>query len=557
MRSVRSPSFTLQLSALVLAAAACTGQIGGPRGMQGGPGGPSDPAGTGGSVGAGGSSADAGGPGRLRQLTRAQLEATVQELFGDSAAIGGTQQDSTRDGFASIGATYGSISVRGVEQFDDAILALLRPLFADPARRTALLGCTPTGIDDADCARRFISGFGRRAWRRPLSAGEQDRYVSLTLSAAKTLGDIYQGLLQAISGLLESPNFMYRVEIGTPDPAMAGMYRYPGWEMASRMSYFLWNSTPDAALLDAAQAGKLDAPDGVREQAARLLASPRARVGIATFGSELVELDNLVDAPKDDPRMTDTLRQAMMGEVGKLFEQMLEPAVDAMELFDTTRTFANAELATVYGLSGASSMGKDLVPVSLPANGPRSGLLGTGAILALYSGQNRTSPTARGVFVREKLLCQPMPQPPDGVNTNLAPDPSLTIRQKLEMHRAPGCRECHDLFDPIGFGFEVFDWIGAHRDKEGIQPIDPSGNLDTFTFENVRDLNSHLRGMAEVQRCVLQNLFRYSSGHLETDADRSRLEAWGELFTRSNRRLAEFLTEMVASDGFRIVSPAP
>jgi hypothetical protein len=495
-------------------------------------------------------------PGRLRRLTRSQLEATLRDLLGDGAALGATEEDSTRDGLASIGATYGSLSPRGVEQLDGGVQALLGPIFADPARRSALLGCAPRGVDDVDCVRRFVTAFGRRAWRRPLSPVEVERYTALALSAAKTLGDVNQGLLHATSGLLESPHFVYRVEIGAPDPASNGRYRYSGWEMASRLGYTLWNSTPDEALLDAAQAGRLDSPAGVREQAARLLASPRAKAGVTAFARELVELDDLADAPKNDKRMTPTLRAAMAAEVELLFARLLDPGVDALEIFDGTTTFANAELAALYGLPAPGGAAQGLTAVRLPAAGPRSGLLGTGAILSLFSEQDKTSPTARGVFVREKLLCQPMPQPPDGVNTTL-PAGNLPLRAKLEMHRVPGCRECHDLFDPIGFGLESFDWVGALRDKDAGVAIDSSGNVDDFRFKDARELNTHLRGMPEVQRCLLQNLFRTSAGHLETDQDRATLEEWNDLFARSGRKLTAFLTEVVASKGFRTVSAAP
>jgi hypothetical protein len=150
-----------------------------------------------------------------------------------------------------------------------------------------------------------------------------------------------------------------------------------------------------------------------------------------------------------------------------------------------------------------------------------------------------------------------MPAPPNNVNTTLPTAPNLTARQKLEMHRQPGCVECHKLFDPIGFGFEVFDWVGALRDQVGGQPIDPSGNLDDYQFKNVRELNTHLKQMPEVQACLLQNVFRYSAGHVEGNGDAPTLEAWKQLFEKVNHRMAAFLIEVVAGDGFRTVSVTP
>src|SRR5206468_1891890 len=158
----------------------------------------------------------------------------------------------------------------------------------------------------------------------------------------------------------------------------------------------------------------------------------------------------------------------------------------------------DANLATLYGLPKPPGPG---APAELPAGGPRLGLLGTAAFLSIYSAQDRTSPTARGVFVREKLLCQPMPTPPDNVNIIL-PAGNLTTRQRLEQHRKnDGCRGCHELFDPVGYAFEDFDWIGAHRDQEGGLPIDTSGSLDDFTFAGARDLATHLRELPQVADC--------------------------------------------------------
>jgi hypothetical protein len=224
-----------------------------------------------------------------------------------------------------------------------------------------------------------------------------------------------------------------------------------------------------------------------------------------------------------------------------------------MDLLVSTEAFLDPALAGLYGLPRPSGAG----PAALPADGPRAGLLGTAAFLSIYSAQDRTSPTARGVFVREKLLCQPMPTPPDNVDITL-PAGNLTTRQRLEEHRKnSGCAGCHALFDPVGYAFEEFDWIGAHRDRESGLPVDTSGNLDDFHFANARELAGHLRELPEVCDCLLRNLFRSINGHLETGADDATLRAWTAAFERTRRSLPAFLAELVATDGFRIVSNAP
>jgi hypothetical protein len=499
-----------------------------------------------------GAPAPAPAGGRLRRLTAAQFRNTLRDLLGNDVVIGDIEPDSLREGFASVGATYTTISARGIEQYDAAAQAVAHQVFADPARRAQVLGCAPTTGSAEACLRAFVTAFGRRAWRRPLTSEELDDYTKVAADAAALLGDPLPALEQITVALLTSPNFLYRVEVGGPDGA--GRFRYTGWELASRLSYFLWNSTPDDALLGAAEAGQLDTPAGLQAQATRLLMSSRARTGFSGgFGRDLLWLDALADAPKNDARFTDALRASMETEVLRLFESRLDPGTDVMDLLVSTRTFVDANLAGLYGLPRPAAAG----PADLPATGPRAGLLGTAAFLSIYAGQDRTSPTARGVFVREKLLCQPMPTPPDNVDITL-PSGNLTTRQRLEQHRLnPGCAGCHALFDPVGYAFEDFDWIGAHRDRESNLPVDTSGNLDDFQFANARALTAQLRERADVHDCLLKNLFRTLNGHLETDADAAALDTWKTAFDRSNRSLPAFLVELAASDGFRLVSNAP
>jgi len=543
----------MKAGVLVVLVAGCVGRVGeAPSAMDRRR--PPDP--VGGAGGAGGTAgplpppASGAAGGRLRRLTSAELRNSVRDLMGDDVGQGELEPDSFRDGFASIGATYAAISARGLEQYDQAAQAAAHQVFADPARRAAVLGCAPAP-DLAPCLRAFLGGFGRRAWRRPLTAEELDDYTAVGLEAARLL-DAGQALEQLTVALLTSPHFLYRVELGSPDAA--GRFRYGGWELASRLSYFLWNSTPDVALLDAAAAGALDTTAGLRAAAARLVQSPRARAGFSGgFGRDLLWLDALADTPKSDPRFTDPLRAAMEREALRLFEARLDPGSDLLDLFTTTRTFVDPELAALYGLPRPTGP----APADLPPDGPRAGLLGTAAFLSLYSAQDRTSPTARGVFVRERLLCQPMPMPPDNVDVVLPPG-NLTIRQRLEQHRRnDGCRGCHELSDPVGYAFEAFDWFGAHRDRENGLPIDTSGSLDGFAFADARALSAHLRDLPEVSACLLRNLFRTANGHLETPADEPTLAAWGAAFQAAGRSLPAFLTELVASDGFRVVSPAP
>jgi hypothetical protein len=495
--------------------------------------------------------------GRLRMLTRSQIENSLHDLLGD-VAVGSTELDTVANGFASVGATYTTISPRGVEQLESAVLGALGPLFSDPARRAAMLGCTPNGVDDQTCVRRFIGDFGRRAWRRPLTAVEVDRYARLASSAAATLKDINAALMHTTSALLASPNFLYRVELGAPDSG--GRYRYTGWETASRLSYLLWNSTPDSELLAAAEAGKLDGADGIRAQVTRLLGSPRARTGFAeNFGRELMGLDSLAETPKNDPRFTPTLKTAMAAELTHLFASKLEANADLLDLYDGSDVFVNAELAALYGITGIT--GTTQVAAKLPANSQRAGFLGTVAFLTLQSKQDATSPTARGKFIREALLCDEVPDPPDNIDTTLKDPPAgvkLTLREHMDMHREnPACAACHQLMDPLGYAFEGFDWVGAARDKDNGKPVVTADQIEGTPFMNARDFATTLRKLPKAQDCILRNIFRYASGHKETKADEAELGTWKNKFEASGHQLVTFLADIAAGDGFRTVSPAP
>jgi hypothetical protein len=314
-------------------------------------------------------------------------------------------------------------------------------------------------------------------------------------------------------------------------------------------------------LLTTAQDGKLDGADGIGEQVARLLASPRAKDGIGNYARELFALDTFEEKSGADARYTATLRQAMSQELTSLFQSRLEPGADVLELLDSPKTFVNAELAALYGIQGVT--GTALVPVTLPANIPRAGILGTGVFLAQTSKLDvgETSPTARGVFVNEQILCRDIPPPPDNVDTTLHPKPDMpqTKRQMLEEHRKnPMCAACHGAFDPLGVAFENFDWIGAHRTAEpnGLA-VDTKGNFEGFAFADSRELVRHVRTMPEVERCFLNHVFRYAMGHKETLGDGPTLDAWTDRFAKVNHQLAELVKAVTVTSDFVHVSVAP
>lgn len=493
----------------------------------------------------------------LRRLTRAQLENSLRDLLGE-VDIPGTEPDAWQEGFASIGAARSAVSASGVEQYEQAIGSALEQAFASPSR-AALLGCAPSGPADAACMKSFVGGFGRRAWRGKIDDAAVARFTELGLAIARDLGDFHAGARHAAWGLLQSPEFLYRVELATiADPADRGRRRYGSGAMASRLSYLLWNTTPDAELLAAADRDELTAAAGVRAQAERLLNSPRAAAALGNFAAELFHLHRLSHLPKDAklfPSFTPSLRAAMADEITSLYGRLVQRDIDGRQVFDTQEVTVAPELAKLYGL-GARPTGSGAFTATLPSTDLRAGVLGTAGILALHAKQNETSPTARGKLVREVFLCQTIPDPPPTVDTALADPPAgvvLTMREKFERHRAdPACQGCHALLDPAGLALEIFDPIGAFRASDHGKPIDGSGALDGQRFADARELGRLLRANAEARRCLVRQLFRYAVGHREDSAEEEILLATlDDRFVRQGGRVRALLLDLVSADAFR------
>lgn len=236
----------------------------------------------------------------LKRLTSTQYVASVRDLLGDAVLIPDeVEPDEAVNGLLTVGSSVTSISPVGVEEYESAAFDLAEQALADPSTRAALVPCAASALRDDACAEAALGDFGRRAWRRPLTEPELARLVGVAGTAADTLGDFDAGLVYGLAGILQSPYFLYRVELGEDDPDVPGGRRYTDWEMASRLSYFLWNTTPDDELLAAAEAGELTTDAGLDAQVDRLLADERAREGVRNFFSEMLQLHALDELNKD------------------------------------------------------------------------------------------------------------------------------------------------------------------------------------------------------------------------------------------------------------------
>lgn len=416
------------------------------------------------------------------------------------------------------------------------------------------------------CDGKFIRSFGLKAFRRPLTEAEYGRYAALFEKEAARAHGPARGAAIVVEAMLQSPNFLFRIERGRAGP-------WKQYETASRLSYFLWDTMPDDALLRLAAAGRLGTKGQVERVARRLLGDPRAHQALGEFVSEWLRFDRLLNGVRDRerfPEFNSELALAMTEETRRLVSHLVWDDGNFMELFAADYGFLNSELATLYGLRApAEEFGR----VKFPSPFDRAGFLGEATFLSLTSKPAGTSPTARGLFVREQLLCQKVPNPPPGVNQNL-PLPTeakpLTTRERMTMHRTnEPCARCHSLIDPIGFGFERFDAIGKQRVKESVElagsyghhekpkkaelDIDSSGTIRGIAhsdFSSPKEIGERLAEEPVCQNCIVRQLFRYAFGRPETPADEATLENAEGAFRDSQFRFKELMIALVRSDLF-------
>jgi hypothetical protein len=496
------------------------------------------------------------GPTGLRLLTPAQYQRSVLDVLGPVAAPAVGQWRS------SLAAAQGGVASAAVDAYEQAAHAVAAEVFADPTLRLQITGCEPSTAPDDACVASVLETLGRRAWRRPLTEDELARYASVVVTTADLLGgDPWIGLQYAVAGLLQSPNFLYRVELGTPvsgdDPFLV---RLDAYELASRLSYLVWNTTPDDALLDAAAAGELDDPAGIAAQVDRLFASPRSRAGVIQLFVDMYDLDALLSLQKDPallPAFTPTVGPALREELVRVIDDTVLEQRDYRRLFDTPQGYVNAELAALYGIPG--DFGPGFTPVTLPE--PRGGLLTLAGFLAINSGEASTSPTKRGLTVRRVVMCQTIPPPPPDVEADL-PEPGddgpMTKRQMLEAHATdPACSGCHGFTDPIGLALENYDALGGFRATDQGLPIDPSGRLDGVPFADAAELGGLFAEHPATSDCVVRNLYRYASGHIEQPLEEPAIEELVAALVDGDYDLPATIAALAQSESFRYANLSP
>ena len=406
------------------------------------------------------------------------------------------------------------------------------------------------------CLRANLANLARRAWRRPASEDEIDKLIALT-TEEETGGDRdSQAVLQnememGIEAILVSPSFLFRTETSGP----SGL---DNWQLASRLSYFLWSSTPDSELFETAAKGQLTNPAVLAREARRMLADARSNALADNFAAQWLEIRNLDSAHRDRsrfPEFTSDLRNAMREETELFVLYVLRQERSVLDFLEGKYTFLNEPLARLYGMPGIEG---DRFRKANLTNSPRTGILTQASIMTVTSYATRTSPVLRGKWVLDNILNEPPPPPPANVPAlrDPASEPGLSLRQQLEEHRSnPVCSACHARMDVLGFGLENFDAIGRWRVAQQGHAIDAKGTLpDGSSFSNTAELAAILgRNPEAFARVITEKLMTYALGRGLTDRDRAAAEQIAESAARRNYRFADLVTGVVESPVFRTV----
>ena len=464
---------------------------------------------------------------KLRRLTHTQYNNTVRDLLGD-ASLPANQfpPEDFVNGFRNQTQAQ-SVSPLLAEAYSAAAEKLARTAFRG-GDTNKLIGCNPS----AECRAQFIASFGRKAFRRPLSAAEVRRYDKVFASEKNFIA----GAQLVVEAMLQAPGFLFRRDTGD------------GYAAASRLSYFLWDSMPDPALFDEAASGRLNSPEGIERAAARLLDDAKARQALDEFASQWLRFDRVITSVKDRRVFANFNREtaiSMTEETRRFIADLVWNDRDFTQLFTADYGFLNDDLASIYK---APKPSEEFGRVVFPASAERAGILGQATFLSLTSKPDDTSPTARGLFIREQFLCQHVPEPPPGVAATLPPvaeSKPMANRERLGVHLSnPSCASCHSLVDPIGFGFEKFDAVGGRREKLKIAfapgrkdtkkettyaevDLDTKGwvaGVPNSDFSNPRELGAILARTPQCHECVVKQLFRWAAGRPETPADEEVLK---------------------------------
>jgi hypothetical protein len=501
-------------------------------------------------------------PSPLSLLTRAQYDATIADLLGDTSHPSANfPAENQVEGFNNNSEVHIANPLL-VEQFMNAAEDVAQR--AVSAKLATLAPCAGTSLaEQTQCGADFVSAFGKRAFRRPLSADEAQVFNALFSSMSSARG--YAATVElALEAMLQSPQFLYRVDAARAATPETGAVALDPYQMASRLSYFLTGSMPDDELFAAADAGTLLAPSDIEAQARRLLETPRARDMVRDFNNQWLKLDalsGLARNPPDDTTDVKGIGEDYRESLLRFLDHVYWDVGDSSALFSAPEIFVNARLAPLFGVAAPASGF-----AAVGAADGRAGLLTQPGLMALLAHSDQSAPVQRGVFVRERILCIDVPPPPPSFNpVPPDPDPKLTTRERFKVHtESASCSGCHRVIDGTGFGFENYDQFGRYRTVENGKPVDASGemlgtkqaDLDG-PFSGAVELSRRLAQSPLVQKCLSTNWYRYAMGRVETEADNCSLGDVQQKFVASGGKLKELLVALTLTDAFRYRPAVP
>jgi hypothetical protein len=494
----------------------------------------------------------------LMRLTNREYDDTVHDLLGDTTQPA-TQFASDRDPTFEF-RRAGDLAVQDATLLETAAESLAAA--AIPNLNT-MLSCAPTG--GAACAQQFITQFGARAFRRPLSSAESSRLMALYTTGTTTLNLAFPDAISLlIEAMLQSPQFLYHWEISPNDAPIydGSVLQLDAYHIASRLSYFIWGSMPDDALFASAASGELNTLAGVTAAARRLLADPKARDTVSSFFSDWLALDGLAARAKDTtlyPQYTPALQAAMLAETSTFVQSVVFDGDGRWStLLGAPYTYIDQSLGTLYG---AQVMGTGVQRTMLNAS-QRSGFLTQASFLALTGTTEGSDPPRRGAAILTKLMCRPLPPPPANVPPPAPASAGGTTRQRFTAHDMNPCAQgCHTTMDPIGFAFENYDGIGGYRTTDNGLPVDASGSVSldgaSQSFNDAIGLVQILTKSNQVRQCFSTEWARYALDRPDTPDDQASLAAVALAFSQDTAGVQDLMTAVATMRSFRYRTPAP
>ena len=506
-----------------------------------------------------------GGPAVMRRISEAQYRRSIADIFGADIKIAGRfEPEARREGLLAVGSSKVGLSATGFEQYYNLARDISTQVVDEQHR--SLLPCKPQALNAPDdaCTLTVLRRFGLPLLRRPPTEARLAELVEIAHKTTEEHQDLYAGLKMALVGILASPDFLFRVDLAGAGQDRPEQISLDDYSKATRLSFFLWNATPDAELLAAAARGDLERRSGLTAQVDRLLASPRLEDGVRAFFSDFLGFDEFDHLEKDgaiypafSPKVAQDAKEQTLKTIADL---LVARRGDYRELFTNHDTFLTRRLGMIYGVPVDSRTGWDRF--RFPADDPRGGLLEQVSFTALHSHPGRSSPTLRGKAIRELLLCQTVPAPPNNVNFAVVQDTNnpnfKTARDRLTAHRTePTCAGCHRIMDPSGLALENFDGAGQFRPTENGTAIDTSGELDGQKFADAAGLGRALHDDPLAAACLVGSVYRYAVGRLVAPGERDWMTWLTKSFTSDGCRLPDLMRRIALSRAFYAVSGTP